>query len=247
MGDQFKPLKNFPPTTLTNRLLFTVRVLIDFQVRTVYMAMKRFLPDLTGRIVDVGAGDGPYRHLVNTKTAEYYGLDIEAAEHFGYTNRTIVHFDGAIIPFESSSMDHFICTEVLEHVENPETLINEIFRVLRPGGRGVVTIPWSARYHYIPYDYHRFTPTALGRLFSGFSSTTIEPRGTDITVIVSKIIVVYARLCIPRRRRTLVITAIPVLSLLPLIALCVVLGHVSILLKLGSVDDPLGYTIWVQK
>ena len=119
--------------------------------------------------------------------------------------------------------------------------------MLWPGGSGVVTVPWSTRYHYIPYDYHRFTPSKLRSLFAAFSSVSIQPRGTDITAIVSKIIVAYLRLLVPKQKALLLVSFIPAILLAPLIALCLIIGHLSLLLKVGSTDDPLGYTIWVHK
>ncbi len=247
MSEHFQPPAHTPPDTFIHWVLFYARVGADFQVNTVYKHMRIFLPGLTGRVVDVGAGECPYRHLVNDEVAEYCGIDSSDAERFGYNNTAVTHFDGEHIPYGTSSIDHFICTEVIEHLPDPQPIITEMHRVLKPGGTGVVTVPWSARFHYIPYDYHRFTPTTLGMLFSAFSSVKIEPRGTDITVIVSKIMVAYLRLLAPKQRSALVVTIFPALLFVPVIILCVILGHLSLLLNLGSTDDPLGYTVWVQK
>lgn len=245
--EKFQPFRNVPPDTAYNKMLFHVRLLFDFQVNTVYRHMKKFLPGLTGSILDVGAGEGPYRYLVNDAVAQYHALDSSDANMFGYSNSCAECFDGKHIPYESSSLDHVICTEVLEHLADPQPLIAEMHRVLKPGGTGAVTIPWSVRYHYIPHDYHRFTPASLALRFSVFSSVEIEPRGTDITVIAAKVIAAYFRLFMPQNKSFLAIT-LPLAFLLgPCIGLAAIAGHLSLLLHVGSTDDPLGYTAWLQK
>lgn len=90
-----------------------------------------------------------------------------------------------------------MCTEVLEHVEDYQTLVNEVYRVLKPGGSAIFTIPWSARYHYIPYDYFRYTPSSLQKIFSKFKDLQIIARGTDVTAISSKLVVLYFRNVFP--------------------------------------------------
>jgi hypothetical protein len=120
-------------------------------------------------------------------------------------------------------------------------------RVLKPGGRGVITVPWSARYHYIPYDYHRFTPSRLKDLFSGFATASVYPRGTDISVIVSKLVVVYLRLLRPKVPAWLPVSLLAALVCAPMLAVAVVVGHVCVAFGIGSTDDPLGYTVWLRK
>ena len=120
-------------------------------------------------------------------------------------------------------------------------------RVLKPGGRGMLTVPWSARYHYIPYDYHRFTPSRLERLFGGFARVRVEPRGTEITVIASKVIVAYVRLLERRPLPVRVARCLIAIVLAPVAAAAVVVGHLSLALSLGAADDPLGYTVWLEK
>jgi len=247
MAERFRPPPHAAPDTLVDKIIYAARLVVDFQFSTIHRHMRRFLPTLSGRVVDIGAGGSPFRHLLRADATEYVGLDIHDAERFGYANANILRFDGTHIPFATESVDHFVCTEVLEHVEDPVPLLREMHRILRSGGRGVITVPWSARYHYIPHDFHRFTPSRLTSMLSMFSAVSIEPRGTDLTTIVSKLVVAYARLLTPRRRAALLGTLAPAILLAPLLGLLIIWGHLSVLLKLGSTDDPLGYSMWVQK
>ena len=245
----FKPISNTPPDTLLNKLKFQFRLVLDFQTITVYRHLQEFLPKMQGKVLDIGCGQSPYKHLLTSQTTQYYGVDIEEAnQRFDYKNSRIIHFDGQNIPFNDSFMDGFICTEVLEHIQEPEKFIAEIYRVLKLGGIGIVTVPWSARYHYIPYDYYRYTPSTLNRLFQDFSSIKIVPRGTDITVIVSKMIVVYFRdLQSPKKFIPWLLKFLLDLVLCPFFIVAILIGHLSLAFRLGSKDDPLGYTIFLQK
>ena len=77
---------------------------------------------------------------------------------------------------ESESIDTILCTEVLEHIENPIAAINEFFRVLRPGGIVILTVPFAFPVHD-EKDYWRFSEQGLRLLFdnSGFIVEEIKP------------------------------------------------------------------------
>ncbi|GIH09382.1 hypothetical protein Rhe02_74490 [Rhizocola hellebori] len=246
-AERFQPAAHVAPDTFANKLLFNGRMLADFQLKTIHRHLKRFLPGVTGTIVDVGAGQSPFKHLLHKKAARYVALDIYTADDFGYRNPDVVQFDGQSIPFDANSVDAVLCTEVLEHVENAQALVNEMHRIAKPGAPVVITVPWSARYHYIPHDYHRFTPSRLANMFAGFSSVRVQPRGTDLTAIASKMIVAYLRLLKPRYRFLLPLTLLFALAFAPMLAVAVLVGHASVHLGIGSPDDPLGYTVWAKK
>jgi ubiquinone/menaquinone biosynthesis C-methylase UbiE len=219
----------------------------DFQVRTVFAHLQRHVPRMRGTILDVGCGQMPYKHLVDESHAQYVGIDVQDAARFDYDNPAAIRFDGVSISAADQSFDHVLCTEVLEHVAKPEPLVAEIHRVLKKGGTAIVTVPWSARFHYIPHDYHRFTPSALERLFEAFSSRTIEPRGTDITAIASKVIVAYLRTILGGASTPAWKRAFALGTSIPALGGAVGLGHLSLALNLGSSDDPLGYVAYLTK
>jgi 2-polyprenyl-3-methyl-5-hydroxy-6-metoxy-1,4-benzoquinol methylase len=246
-AERFQPAAHVAPDTFMNKLLFNARLMADFQLKTIHRHLKSFLPGVSGTIADVGAGQSPFKHLLNKEVTRYVALDIYTADDFGYRNPDVVQFDGQTIPLDADSVDAVLCTEVLEHVENAQALVDEMHRIVKPGGPVVITVPWSARYHYIPHDYHRFTPSRLANIFAAFSSVRVQPRGTDITAIVSKLIVAYLRLLRPRHRLWLLVTLLVAIAFAPLLAIAVLVGHASVHLGFGSADDPLGYTVWAKK
>ena len=122
-------------------------------------------------------------------------------------------------------------------------------RVLKKEGTALITIPWSARFHYKPYDYHRYTPTYLNILFNAFEKVIIKPRGTDINVIANKIIVLYLGMVTNIKKSVILFLPklIAIIVFLPVICLVVLWGHAALLLTLSSSDDPLGYSIILKK
>jgi len=220
-------------------------MLLDLQVLTVYRELRRRLPSYRGEVLDVGCGQSPYRFLLNQAT-HYTGIDIVDAEKFDYVNSEVIPFDGQHIPFPDAHFDAVICTEVLEHVANYQQLVNEIHRVLKDGGEVIATVPWSARFHYIPYDFFRYTPSSLQLMFAGFSRAVITPRGTDISVIGSKIAIVWFRNVLPAQRRKLLWSPLWLLAS-PLLFIVIVIAQLATRFGVGSSDDPLGYSIVAVK
>lgn len=243
--ERFKPLPHAGPRGTVARLQFAARLALDLQVRSVHRDMRRFLPGLRGKVLDIGCGQSPYRHLLSPD-ATYLGLDFEGSDAFEYQAEDgVTYFDGEHVPLPDGSVDHLLCTEVLEHCPDPGVLVGELHRVLKAGGTGVVTVPWSARYHYIPHDYFRYTPSALQRLFADFTEARVEARGTDLTAISSKVVVASLRPLLGGKREPLKLLGSALLS--PLAVAAAGLGQMSLALDLGSPDDPLGYTVWLRK
>lgn len=244
--ENFKPIKNDPPINFVSKTKFLFRLLFDFQTMTLYRDLKKFLHDKEGTILDIGCGNCPYEHLANDR-CKYIGIDIENQSDFDYHNKKIISFNGSVIPMGNQTVDSFICTEVLEHVMSPDKLISEMKRVLKKNGQGLLSIPWSARYHYIPFDYYRYTPSALEILFQDFKVVRIDPRGSDTSVICSKLIVSIVRALRGCRGLYLIFMPLLIMITIPIIIICLIVGHASIILNLGSKNDPLGYTIYLTK
>jgi SAM-dependent methyltransferase len=246
MKEGFRPISNTAPKGFAGTIKFHFRFIFDLQNASIYGALKKFLKPVKGRVLDVGCGDSPYAHLLG-KGCEYIGVDTKGQKDFDYNNKCVVFFKGSKIPLKNNSVDAVICTEVLEHIKEPGRFLSEIKRVLKKGGTGIITVPWSARYHYIPYDYFRYTPAGLEHIFRDFSSVRIENRGTDITAICSKAIVAAVRALIPDKIAKLLLLPVAVIFALPVLLLAVILGNLSLIAGLGSKDDPLGYTVTIKK
>ena len=143
------------PVPVSSRML-SLRCLADLQLATIVQMLKPELRRLSGRVLDVGAGEAPWRQWLPERTS-YTGLDVDVAAEFGMSGEIadIVYYDGTTMPFDGGSFSAALCIEVMEHAAEPELLAGEMARVLEPGGKLLLSVPWSAREHHVPYDYHR--------------------------------------------------------------------------------------------
>jgi SAM-dependent methyltransferase len=219
------------------------------QLLTIFRFLHAHLRGCRGRLLDVGAGEGPWREML-PDPADYVGVDVDMADDFGMTKRPgITYYDGITLPFDDSSFEQVLCTEVLEHVSSPIVLLQDIHRVLAPGGSLILTVPWSARVHHLPHDYFRFTVFGLRNVLgaAGFSVEVIEERGNDIAVIANKMVVVAMRLLSPSRPSRM-LWALPMglcMGLVSGVFLCS--AHIALFFDLGAKEDPLGYGVLAKK
>lgn len=242
--ERFKPISVKPPSR--GPLRFKLRSLVDLQLGTIATELRPEMALLNGCVLDVGAGESPWREWL-PGSCSYQGIDIVNAHDYGMsTNKPdITYYDGVKIPFPDESFDAAICIEVLEHAASPDTLISEISRILKIGAPLLMSVPWSARRHHIPYDFHRFTRERLEMLLRahGFDQIVVRERGNDIGVIANKLTILTWQLLCPNRRVDgfwTIPLAIPI-GMMATAILCA--AHVSMYLKRGSKEDPLGYFV----
>ncbi|MGK6342222.1 class I SAM-dependent methyltransferase [Chryseobacterium sp. DT-3] len=81
------------------------------------------------------------------------------------------------IPFKDNSVDYIINIAVLEHVPNPQKVISEIHRILKPGGRIYCFIPFMQPFHASPYDFQRFTYEGMKHQFREFDILKLKSIG----------------------------------------------------------------------
>lgn len=145
-------------------------------------AILLFASRLSGRLLDVGCGSQPYRRYFQKQ--EYVGLDLdtEANRQAGVAD---YFYDGSCFPFPDASYDAVLCNQVLEHVFNPEEFLAEIRRVLKPGGRLLLTVPFVWDEHEQPYDCARYTSFGLHHLFEQQGLRWLEHRklGNDASIL----------------------------------------------------------------
>jgi SAM-dependent methyltransferase len=251
-AEALQPLPNVAPDSFKNRILFGIRLLLDLEVSTTYRDVKKFLKGTRNNILEVGCGLKPYRHLVPPGVC-YRAIDWERSQTcFHYKSNDVLYYSGDIFPLQDNSFDFIFHTEVLEHVYNLHRFLFECRRVLSKNGSMFFTIPFAARNHYVPNDYWRLTPSSIEKLCkeAGFKRVLVKPRGSDVTVATSKLNAVLFRVILVRFKN-------PVLRVInrlffgllfvgPIIFLTVI-GQLSILLSIGSPDDPLGYTVYCNK
>ena len=120
-------------------------------------AVKRKIYELGAEAKILDLGSGTDRRAPNVIT-----LEIEAN-----SNVDIVG-DGHQLPFHDNVFDAIINEAVLEHVLEPKQIVDEIYRVLKPGGYVCAAVPFLQGFHASPHDYQRYTVPGFNHLFSDY-------------------------------------------------------------------------------
>jgi SAM-dependent methyltransferase len=149
--------------------------------KSVLYAIESRLPAFKGAFLDIGCGKMPYRKLIteNSKIDKYVGLDINSAIVYDSNVQPDFTWDGKSMPFRENSFESAMATEVLEHCPEPELVLAEAYRILKPGGCFFFTIPFLWNLHEVPHDEYRYTPFAIKRHLekTGFKNIEICAHG----------------------------------------------------------------------
>jgi SAM-dependent methyltransferase len=115
-------------------------------------------------VINLGSGSSNvHPRVVNFDLFEYESVDVLSS------------IDS--LPLADNSIDAILNIAVLEHVKNPEKVVSEFFRVLRPGGEAFCFVPFIQGFHASPWDFQRFTSSGLRELFKDFEIVKLKPIG----------------------------------------------------------------------
>ncbi|MGI8906736.1 MAG: class I SAM-dependent methyltransferase [Candidatus Sumerlaeaceae bacterium] len=154
-----------------------------------YLATDRLLREIVkrrelafGNMLDIGCGTKPYEAVFAPYVRRHVGIDMPFSPH--EQTRIDIYGSATQLPFSDASFDFVLCTEVLEHLPEPQQCLTEIGRVLRPGGIALVTSPFMYRIHEAPYDFFRYTPFSYKYMAekAGLHVEDIAGRGGLLTV-----------------------------------------------------------------
>ena len=243
-AEAFKPPVFEPNAGPKQRAVNWLRRFLDLQAGSAWHDLGQELGQVRGRLLDIGCGAQIYRGLVPPGVT-YRGIDTAAAKaKFGYEVPDTHYFEGDDWGIEPGSVDTALCTEVLEHIEQPAPFLAQTFGVLAPGGRLILTVPFSARWHFIPYDYWRYTPASLNMLLreAGFTAIAVHARGNPLTVACYKVMSLHFLLLFGAGSGAgHVIGRIAGILLLPVLALVALIANLTLRADWG--DDCIGYTV----
>lgn len=159
------------------------------ETRWLHRAGERLAQHASGWMLDIGVAEKPYGVLFAPRVERYIGLEYPpVADNLnpGIWEKlpTIVHIvqvfgDARRLPFGDATFDTVASFEVLEHIDTPEQVVAEMARVTRPGGRVLLTVPFAAPHHQLPFDHWRFTRPGLEGLLRrhGLDVEVLEGRG----------------------------------------------------------------------
>lgn len=146
----------------------------------------------TGRLLDMGCGQVPFYAAYRDHVSETVCIDWANSPH------RIEHLDMECdltgeIPFPDASFDTIILSDVLEHLPDPKLCWQEIARLLKPGGKLIMNVPFYYPLHEEPNDHYRYTRFALQHFAQSVDLDVVElkPIGGALEVladIVSKLL-----------------------------------------------------------
>ncbi len=127
----------------------------------------------TDLVLDIGSGKSPYRTFFpNSVSLDIHpesGADLLA--------------DALKLPISDEQFNQVICLELLEHVQDPQKCIDEIYRVLRSNGKLILSTRFIFSIHHAPNDYFRFTKYGLRHLLRNFEIISIEAETTNFETL----------------------------------------------------------------
>ena len=177
--------------------------LLNFNVveRDRWVAAQAALLSEGAVVLDAGAGSCPYRSLFahcDYKTQDFTSLQGDQLSGGQYGAIDYV-CDIVAIPADDNSFDAILCSEVIEHVPDPDTVMEEFFRILKPGGRLILTAPLGSGIHQEPYHFYGgYTPFWYEKVLSekGFSKINVQANGGSMKAF-SQEALRFAQMTIP--------------------------------------------------
>lgn len=148
------PIRRRSARSFPRQLLYLAR---DLRSRKLYAALRRFC---RGDVLDVGGGWDFYvtaRHS-GIPHASWTALELRP-DPLDVDERRFqpVKGNGCGMPFPDESFDTVLCIQVLEHVFEPMRMVQEIARILRPGGSAIILVPQTGNLHCTPHHYQNLT------------------------------------------------------------------------------------------
>lgn len=209
---------------------------------------RAILPRLNGPVLDVGAGEQPYRRYLKDGE-EYVSMDLSEDRASDITGSVLS------IPLDDDSFDGIICTEVIEHVDDPQSAIRELLRVSKEGGLLYLTAPMSWGLHYEPHDYFRYTKYGLSSMLEaeGFRVVDIRQIGGVFVMSWARVsdvmVTLLYRIGFPLKYLVGNKMRISILSLIafPFVALGDAVATLADAVIPGSRNDALGWVVLAQK
>jgi SAM-dependent methyltransferase len=126
-----------------------------------------FISSLDGDILEIGGFDNFFKDLY--KNRKILNLDIQNGPCID-----LVEDAENMVSVQDSSFSAVICISVLEHTVHPLNVIDEIHRILKPGGYALISVPWMFESHMEPQDYFRFSPHFICLLEENFTIDSVE-------------------------------------------------------------------------
>ena len=204
-----------------------LRRFLDLQFDSIMHCFELLVPSKNFKsILDIGSGQSPYKNYFNNFD-KFESVDSDASMNATYRSLNQI---------QHQKYDLILLIETLEHIADPQTLLENIHALMKPNSELWISVPFAARYHPCPEDYYRWTSNGLKYLLekNNFRIQKLLIRGNSLHTLVSKF-------------NFLVFKYRPIsLIFLPVNILFIVLLKIFCRIITSKETDPLGYFICAQ-
>jgi SAM-dependent methyltransferase len=165
----------------TAHLELSSRLVADLTAAVLAGALRRHC---RGHLLDLGCGTVPLFGIYAPVTTETTCVDWASSLH-DLRHADVLCDISAPLPFADAVADTVLATDVLEHLARPAEFVREIARILKPGGKAVLSTPFNYWIHEAPVDYYRYTEFGIRLLGKDAGLTVLElrPVGGGLDVV----------------------------------------------------------------
>ena len=161
-----------------------------------YKNIRKYAVNIKGSVLDFGCGSKPYESLF-INCSKYTGVEIKVSgpnyevDKFGKKSKVDYFYNGKTLPFKNNTFDAVVSFEVFEHIFNIDEITKEIKRVLKPGGKLLVSMPFAWNEHEQPYDFARYTSFGIKHILKkqNFEIKSIEKTTTYFLAVMQMLII----------------------------------------------------------
>lgn len=161
--DKWQPSKfvktknNFRTTRDTSKVGIGNRIICDIQAINYYDLIQEHA---AGILLDLGCGDAALYEMYKPFVEKIICTDWPKTLHYASYIDFQINLNNNF-PIKDDLFDTILITDVLEHIANPDNLWKEMTRILKPGGKIILSVPFFHLLHEEPYDYFRYTEFRL--------------------------------------------------------------------------------------
>jgi len=139
--------------------------------------VRERLDRIRGVVFDLGCGKRPFEREILGRAQRYVGVDWPHTLH-GMCADIAADLNDPL-PIRDAAADTVLALSVLEHLREPEHLLREAFRIMKPGAFLYVAVPFQWWVHEAPQDYYRFTRFGLEYLLAKAGFERVEVQETS--------------------------------------------------------------------
>lgn len=149
-----------------------------FVLKTKTKCLMENLYHVSGTSLDIGCGDMVFKKLLEKRVKNYFGIDFPKTLKSSTTNYLHTQMNiagrGEDLPIKKDSIDTFFLFDVLEHVNHPKLILEELKSALKSTGKIVITLPFFYPIHMQPFDYQRLTREGITTLANDLDYQVLE-------------------------------------------------------------------------